>query len=277
MASVVFLAFISSLFLLIIINTSVQFNSVEGLPLSQGKRNIVYTRYVRRRPIPYSNNYVREVIEVFKTHRRPPPYAFLHDEDLTRFVRCDFDPSMPDCGEETNSATTSERSSTSSTTSRSDISTSTLAPFATSTRTTFTPLSWWDRRTEESSTETPTTSTTTTEQNIPQLGLPEAITSTSKPLVSIDLEDEETNKSEDGNEYDDGFNKERNNDPGETEYYDEGEEDENNNSQGVTNDNEVEEEAEAEVETADDADTEVETQTQETTVKPTTKSFLNWF
>ncbi|XP_055845827.1 uncharacterized protein LOC129911869 [Episyrphus balteatus] len=278
MASVTILFFVS---VCLVISGLIDF--AESFPLEGASKKVVYTRYVRRRPIPYSNDFVEEVIEVFNTQRRPPPYAFLHDEDLTRFVRCDFDPSMPDCDDE------SQESDSEGRTENSPLSTTTTKPSSTST--TSSSSFWWQTKTE--------TTSTTTEQNSNSneegielrydiiTEIPETTSTTRIPAVSIPTtsipaaseeeeygEEDENNEGDNGNDYEGETNQDtksnETDDPGKTEYNEEDENAENNNNSEVV--------AEVEIEKNGNDDDEggdvTEDQTQEATTK---KSFFNWF
>ena len=59
---------------------------------------IVYRRYIRRRPPMYpTDEYSEDVLEIYNTKAKPPAYNSLTDEEVDRFIFCDFNRHLEKC------------------------------------------------------------------------------------------------------------------------------------------------------------------------------------
>ncbi|EDW82003.2 uncharacterized protein Dwil_GK18848 [Drosophila willistoni] len=118
----------------------------DGIPANP----VAYKRWVRRRPSPHDPTLsVYEVRHVYFVRRsttpKPKPVIELNDEDMDLQIRCDFQPTLPECNVihhgSSSSSTTSTTSTTTTTTTRTTIpSTSTTTTPSTTTTTTDLPF-----------------------------------------------------------------------------------------------------------------------------------------
>lgn len=59
---------------------------------------IVYRRYIRRRPPIYpTDEYSEDILEIYNTKAKPPAYNSLTDEEVDRFIFCDFSRHLEEC------------------------------------------------------------------------------------------------------------------------------------------------------------------------------------
>ncbi|XP_068159121.1 uncharacterized protein [Drosophila tropicalis] len=174
----------------------------DGIPANP----VAYKRWVRRRPSPHDPTLsVYEVRHVYFVRRsttpKPKPVIQLNDEDMDLQIRCDFQPTLPECNVNHAGSSTSSTSTTTSTTSTSTSTTTTSTTPSTTTSTTTTP------------------STTTTTTDLPFLPLvptpsePEQETeSITEEFVPIDPDDYSDDYRDDENDKDDDNDKDDEND-----------------------------------------------------------------